>query len=79
MKITLTIPDRLAEDVDKLAKRLGKPRAQFLTEAIAQHVARHRAELAGAARKGAARKGAKPAPAPEAIEEVSFSRAETNE
>lgn len=40
MKTAVSIPDRLFQQAEKLARRLGKSRSQVYREALAEYVAR---------------------------------------
>lgn len=41
MKTAISLPDRLFDEAEMLAKRLGKSRSQLYAEALADYVARH--------------------------------------
>ena len=41
MKTAISLPDRLFEEAEVLAERLGKSRSQLYAEALAEYVARH--------------------------------------
>lgn len=41
MKTAISLPDRLFEEAEVLAKRLGKSRSQLYAEALADYVGRH--------------------------------------
>ena len=45
MKTTVSLPDDLFEDAERLAKRLGKPRSQMYSDAVRDYVARHEPEF----------------------------------
>jgi len=41
MKTAISLPDRLYDEAETLAERLGKSRSQLYAEALADYVARH--------------------------------------
>jgi len=41
MKISVSIPDDLFQDAERLAERLGKSRSQLYAEAVAEYIERH--------------------------------------
>lgn len=41
MKTAISLPDRLFDEAETLAERLGKSRSQLYAEALADYVARH--------------------------------------
>ena len=45
MKTGVAIPDDIAQDAIRLARKLGKPRRQILREALAEYEIRHDADL----------------------------------
>ena len=44
VKITISMPDSVYTDAERLAQRLGKSRSQLYREAVAEYVARHDTE-----------------------------------
>ena len=41
MKTAVSLPDRMFEEAERLARRLRKSRSQLYREAVAEYVARH--------------------------------------
>jgi len=41
MKTAISVPDKIFEDADRLATRLGKSRSQLYAEAMAEYLTRH--------------------------------------
>jgi predicted transcriptional regulator len=41
MKTAISVPDRVFEKAEKLARRLKKSRSQLYSEAVAEYVSRH--------------------------------------
>lgn len=41
MKTAISIPDKVFQEAERLAKRLGKSRSQLYAEAVAEYTARH--------------------------------------
>jgi metal-responsive CopG/Arc/MetJ family transcriptional regulator len=44
MKTAISIPDRVFEDAERLARRSGKSRSQLFSDAVREYVARHSAD-----------------------------------
>ena len=44
MRTTISIPDPVYTDAERLARRLGKSRSQLYSEAVAEYVIRHDTE-----------------------------------
>ncbi len=44
MKTAISIPDSVYTEAKRLAQRLGKPRSQLYSEAVAEYVIRHDTE-----------------------------------
>lgn len=44
MRTTISIPDSVYTDAERLARRLGKSRSQLCSEAVAEYVIRHDTE-----------------------------------
>lgn len=45
MKTAISLPDRLFDEAETLAKRLGKSRSQLYSEALAEYLAHHDADV----------------------------------
>lgn len=41
MKTAISVPDRIFEDAERLARKLGKRRSQLYTEAMVEYLSRH--------------------------------------
>lgn len=44
MRTTISIPDSVYTDAERLARRLGKSRSQLYSEAVAEYIIRHDTE-----------------------------------